>query len=63
MYLRGVRVEREDLELYRVELVNWYRSLGVRIQVFIQLLEDRMDPGRCLGIGKESGFFLTMEAL
>ena len=43
MYLWGVRVEREDLELYRVELVNRYRSLGIRIQVFVKLLKDRVD--------------------
>lgn len=61
MYLWGVRVEREDLELYRVELVDRYRSLGIRIQVFVKLLKDRMDLRRRLGIGKESRFFLTFE--
>jgi len=63
MHLWGVGVEREDLELYRVELVNQYRSLRIRIQVFIKLLKDRMDPRRCFGIGEESRFFLMAEGL
>jgi len=63
MYLWGVGVEREDLELYRVELVNRYRGLGIRIQVFIKLLKDRVDPRRCIGIVEESRFFLTAEGL
>lgn len=61
MYLWGVRVEREDLELYRVEPVNRYRGLGIRIQVFIKLLEDAMDLCRRLGVGEESRFFLMAE--
>ena len=62
MYLWGVGVEREDLELYRVELVNRYRSLRIRIQVFIKLLKDRVDLHRRLGIGEESRLFLATEA-
>ena len=60
MYLWGVGVERENLELYRVELVNRYRSLRIRIQIFIKLLKDRMDPRRGFEIGEESRFFLTI---
>lgn len=62
MYLWGIWVEREDLDLYRVEPANRYRSLGVRIQVFIKLLKDRVDLHRRLGIGEESGLFLAAEA-
>ena len=59
MHLWGVGVEREDLELNRVELIDQYRSLGIRIQVFIKLLKDPMNQRRCFGIGEESRFFLT----
>lgn len=63
MYLWGIRVEREDLELYRVKLVNRYRSLRIRIQVFVKLLKDRMDLRRRLGIREESRLFLTAKVV
>ena len=62
MYLWGIGIEREDLDLYRVELANRYRSLRIRVQVFVKLLKDRVDLHRRLGIGEESGLFLAAEA-
>jgi len=61
VHLWGIGVEREDLDLYRVEFANRYRSLRIRIQVFIKLLKDRVDLHRRLGIGEESGLFLAAE--
>jgi hypothetical protein len=39
---RRVRVEREDLQFYRIEIVYLDRRLGVGVQVFIKLLQDSM---------------------
>jgi hypothetical protein len=45
---RRIRVEREYLQLYRVEVVYWDRRLGVGVQIFVELLQDGMYFEGCL---------------
>ena len=57
---RRIRVERKDLQLYRVEVVYLDRRLGVRVQIFVKLLQNSMYFEGCLWRRQERRLFLQI---